>query len=251
VPFRVATAAARHTAPVGGVDSPQPTRDLILDTAERLFAARGAEGVALRDLAREMGLTAPSLYNHFPSKQALYDAVLERGLRPIVEIVGEAWHPGALRPDRVRARIEELIAHLTVHPHLGRLLQRALLDDSGHFHALVERWLSPLYRQGLTVIRETAGGAGWEPEEVPYLAIGLFGVVFSYFINVAALESFAAWTGDPMSPRALALQQRFLEEALYRLLGPPPRKRGGKRAARSLTAARHDRNKYRITRRPA
>jgi AcrR family transcriptional regulator len=231
------------------VESSPPTRDLILDTAERLFAARGVEGVALRDLAREMGLTAPSLYNYFPSKQALYDAVLERGLRPIVEIVAEAWHPGALRPDRVRARMEELITHLAAHPHLGRLLQRALFDESGGFHALVGRWLSPLYRQGLAVIRETAGGAGWEPAEIPHLAIGLFGVVFSYFINVAALQTFAGWTDDPMSPHALALQRQFLEKALYRLLGPPPRAWGGKQAAGPLNAGRHDCSKYRIARR--
>ena len=75
-----------------------PTRELILDTAERLFSARGVDGVAVRDLAREMGITAASLYNHFPSKQALYDAVVERGLGPIVAVVGQAWQPGAIRP---------------------------------------------------------------------------------------------------------------------------------------------------------
>lgn len=215
------------------MESSPPTRDLILDTAERLFAARGVEGVALRELAREMGLTAPSLYNYFPSKQALYDAVLERGLRPIVEIVVEAWHPGALRPDRVRATIEELITHLTAHPHLGRLLQRALLDESGRFHARVGRWLSPLYREGLAVIRGTAAAAGWEPAEIPHLAVGLFGVVFSYFINVAALQTFAAWTGDPMSLRSLAQQRRFLEKALYRLLGPGPQATGREAGGRA------------------
>ena len=73
---------------------PPPTRDVILDTAERLFSAHGFDGVAVRDLAREMDLTASSLYNHFPSKQALYEAVLERGLRPIVEIVMRRGSPG-------------------------------------------------------------------------------------------------------------------------------------------------------------
>ena len=90
-----------------------PTREVILDTAEQLFAAHGVDGVALRDLAHEMHLTAPSLYNHFPSKQALYDAVLERGLRPIMEAVAEAWHPGALRPEQMRATVDKLITHLS------------------------------------------------------------------------------------------------------------------------------------------
>jgi AcrR family transcriptional regulator len=202
---------------------PPPTREVILDTAERLFAVRGVDGVALRDLAREMDLTAPSLYNHFSSKQALYEAVLERGLRPILQVVAEAWHPGALRPEQMRATVDKLTTHLATHPHLARLLQRALLEEGGNVRKLIEHWLSPLYRQGLAVIRATAGEAGWSPDEVPHLTIGLFGMVFAYFINSRALQAVVGRSGDPFSSRALAVQQRFLEQAIYRLLGPRPK----------------------------
>src|SRR2546427_12692245 len=92
------TLAAKRRTRHGG--AAVPTREVILDTAERLFAARGVEGVAVRDLAREMGVTASSLYNHFPGKQALYDAVLERGLGPIVAGVAGQDGPG---PQRVPA----------------------------------------------------------------------------------------------------------------------------------------------------
>src|SRR5947209_10521212 len=104
------TAAAKRRAGHGA--AALPTREVILDTAERLFSARGVDGVAVRDLAREMGITASSLYNHFPGKQALYDAVVERGLGPIVALVGEAWQPGALRPEGVHATLDGLTAHL-------------------------------------------------------------------------------------------------------------------------------------------
>jgi AcrR family transcriptional regulator len=200
-----------------------PTREVILDTAERLFAVRGVDGVALRDLAREMNLTAPSLYNHFSGKQALYDAVLERGLRPIWEAVAEAWHPGALRPEHIRATVDTLTTHLATHPHLARLLQRALLEEGGSVQKLINRWLTPLYTEGIAVIRETAGEAGWEADEVPHLTLGLFGMVFAYFINAGVLGAFAAGGADPMSPHALAVQRRVVEKAIYRLLGPVPR----------------------------
>ena len=94
---RAARPGALETAGV----PPPATRDVILDASERLFSAHGVDGVAVRDLARELGLTASSLYNHFPGKQALYEAVLERGLRPIVEIVQGAWQAGQLRRDMV------------------------------------------------------------------------------------------------------------------------------------------------------
>jgi len=233
------TAAARQTRRAGRAEASLPTRDLILDTAERLFAAHGVDGVALRDLARELGLTAPSLYNHFPSKQALYDAVLDRGLRPIFDLLVEAWHPGAVRADELGANADSFTRHLAAHPHLARLLQRALLDRPGRFHSLVSRWLSPLYHEGLAASAETAVSAGWEPDEVPHLTLGLFGLMFAYFSYVQALNEFAAWSEEPLSPRALAVQRRFLKKALVRLLGPRPRAtRRRAKSGRVRTASR-------------
>jgi len=178
------------------------------------------DGVAVRDLARELGLTPSSLYNHFRSKQALYDAVLERGLRPIADLVAAAWHPGTLHPDLMRVTVDGLVAHLAAHPHLARLLQRAMLEESGSVLALIERWVAPLYGTGMAVIRETAFEAGWDAEELPHLALGLFGVIFAYFTNSAFIQPLTRSNHDPLSPHALVVQRRFLEKAIYRLLGP-------------------------------
>lgn len=212
-------------------DSP-PTREVILDTAEQLFAARGVDGLSMRDLAQHLDLTAPSLYNHFPGKQGLYEAVLERGLRPMIDILIDAWAPGALEPERMRATLDRLLGHLAQHPHLGRLLQRALLEESGGLHPLLARWLGPVYREGIAVIRANASEAGWSPPELPHLALGLFGLVFSYFTNTAALRDITGRDEDPLAPAALEAQRRFLEKAVYRLLGPQTNssRRTGRRA---------------------
>ncbi len=208
---------------------PLPTRQAILDAAERLFSARGIEGVAVRDLARELKLTPSSLYNHFPSKQALYDAVLERGLRPIVAIIAEAWRPGEFQADSARNTIDQLTAHLVTHPHLPRLLQRALIEEGGTGQELVARWLGPLYQQGVAVTRQTATEAGWEAQEIPHLTLGLFGLMFAYFTNAAALSRLGGWDEDDLfSARSLVVQRRFLEKAVYRLLGPRPGDAGDK-----------------------
>lgn len=210
----------------------QPTREVILDTAEQLFAARGVDSVTMRDLAHHLDLTAPSLYNHFAGKQALYDAVLERGLRPLIDILVDAWAPGALEPERMRATLDRVLSHLAQHPHLGRLLQRALLEESGGLHPLLARRVGPVYREGLAVISASAADAGWSPEDLPYLAFGLFGLMFSYFVNTAALRDIAATGDDPLAPQALAGQRRFLEKAVYRLLGPQPAAAAGARRHR-------------------
>jgi AcrR family transcriptional regulator len=174
----------------------------------------------MRDLARELRLRPSSLYNHFPSKQRLYEAVLDRGLRPIVELVDEAWRTAGMRPDRLPVTVERLVAHLAEHPHLGQLLQRALLEDAGSVRTILERRVAPLYHEGMAVIREVAAEAGWAPRELSHLALALFGVVFGYFINAPAARRLAPAGGDPFSPRALSVQRAFLEKAIRRLLGP-------------------------------
>ncbi len=85
---------------------------------------------------------------------------------------------------------------------------------------LFARWLSPLYRGGFQVVGELAPESGWEPDEVPHVAIGLFGLVTAYFVNAEAINRLVGRRGDPMSPRQLAVQRRFLERAVLRMLSP-------------------------------
>jgi AcrR family transcriptional regulator len=220
-----ATRARAAREPRAGDASPaeQPTRELILDAAERLFARHGHDGVAVRDLARETGLTPSSLYNHFASKQAIYDAVLERGLGPIVAMTAQAWQAGPLKPQNVRVQIAQMVAHLAEHPDLAPLLQRVMLEDQGRPEPRIGRWIRSLSDKGTKLIRDAAGAAGWQPEEVPHLAFALFGMIYSYFTNAQAVHAVAPWTKDPFSARELELQRRFLEQAILRLLGPRPR----------------------------
>jgi len=211
-------------------DATPSTREQILDAAERLFAAKGIDGVAVRDLARETGLTASSLYNHFPGKQALYDAVLERGLKPIVEMTAETWQAGPLKPDRMRDMLDRLIDHLSAHLHLPPLLQRVLLEEAGRADSRLASWVRSLTRPGMKLVREAAGAAGWEEDEIPHLTLALFGLTYSYFINGSAAHAIEAAMPEPFTPRALAIQRRFLEKATMRLLAPRPR--GAERARR-------------------
>ena len=53
------------------------TRQRILDEALVLFSAKGYDSVSVGEIAKAVGMKAPSLYNHFPSKQAIFDAIIE------------------------------------------------------------------------------------------------------------------------------------------------------------------------------
>lgn len=61
------------------------TRAEIVDAAWRLAREHGIAGFSLRDLAKAVGMQAPSLYAHFDGKDAIYDAMFEEGGRAFLE----------------------------------------------------------------------------------------------------------------------------------------------------------------------
>jgi AcrR family transcriptional regulator len=60
-------------------DRREAARAEILLTARALAREQGLTGWTLRDLARRLGMAAPSLYSYFDSKDALYDAMFALG----------------------------------------------------------------------------------------------------------------------------------------------------------------------------
>ena len=57
----------------------KPTmKERILETADRLFYLQGIRAVGVDTIAAEIGISKRTLYNHFPSKDALISAYLER-----------------------------------------------------------------------------------------------------------------------------------------------------------------------------
>jgi AcrR family transcriptional regulator len=66
----------------------------IVEVAWQLAREHGLAGLSLRDLARRLGMAAPSLYSYFDSKNALYDAMFADGYRALL-----AMDPPATGPD--------------------------------------------------------------------------------------------------------------------------------------------------------
>jgi AcrR family transcriptional regulator len=196
---------------------PPTTRDIILDAGERCFAERGFAGVSMRAIAAEAGLrNQASLYHHFRDKQALYEAVLARGIGPIVALVAEGAATEA--PTTADAVLERILDYLEAHPHLPRLIQRAGLDDARRLRGTLARLLRPLYAQGLQTLGGTTGG--WAPDDLPHVAAGLYHLIFGYYANAALLE--LVTEQDPQSPTAVARQRAFLKAAVGQLLGRLP-----------------------------
>jgi len=203
---------SRRSAAARGADTPS-TRDAILDAAERRFAERGFAAVSVREISTEAGLrNQASLYHHFRHKRALYEAVLARGIEPILALVSESAED-AEREGYGEAFVDRLVVYLADHPHLPRLIQRAALEDRRYLPSAIPRLLRPLYQQGVNVLAERGGS--WKPADLPHLATALYLLIFGYFASAALFE--AVTQQDPRSQVAVHRQRQFLKAALAKL----------------------------------
>lgn len=66
------------------------TIEEILEVALEVMAEEGVAALSLAEVARRMGMRPPSLYQYFPSKTAIYDALFEEGARRILAATREA-----------------------------------------------------------------------------------------------------------------------------------------------------------------
>lgn len=55
----------------------EDTKQKIIEKALELFSVHGYDAVSVGDIAKAVGIKAPSLYNHFQSKQAIFEAIVE------------------------------------------------------------------------------------------------------------------------------------------------------------------------------
>lgn len=109
----------------------------VLDHAVACFWRRGFEATSVRDLAAEMGIAGPSLYNTFGDKRGLYAQALERyaetSLRERIARLERVGDPKAA----IRLFIEEVITRsLKDRERRGCLLINAALEVAPHDAAL-------------------------------------------------------------------------------------------------------------------
>jgi AcrR family transcriptional regulator len=86
-------------------------RDQALCQAQRLFWARGYEGVTLADLQQAMGgITAPSFYAAFGSKEALFREIVELHRQTEGRAPGDALNGGATARDAIEGMLRAAAA---------------------------------------------------------------------------------------------------------------------------------------------
>jgi AcrR family transcriptional regulator len=185
----------------------EATRSQLIAVATRLFAAHGYEDTSVDAVLREAGVSRGSLYHHFASKEALFEAVLE----DVEAKVGERTMTAAAGADgpvaALRAGCLEWV-RVAGDP----VVQRILLIDAPsvlgweRWRAMGERPLDFIK----AVLQAVAGERGLRPDLIEPLAH----VILASIDEVALL---VAQSDDPED--AMRSGSDAIDELLRRLLG--------------------------------
>lgn len=106
------------TAGVHPNDRPMAsTRDRIVTAAERLYLTGGLHAVTMRKVAHQLGISATALYRHVRNRDALIDALAERGFGVFIGYLRRR-----ARGDPLRVLWDNYLAFALDHPRLYALI---------------------------------------------------------------------------------------------------------------------------------
>ncbi|HEX4364916.1 MAG TPA: TetR/AcrR family transcriptional regulator [Solirubrobacteraceae bacterium] len=154
------------------------TKDRIVDEALRLFSEHGYAGTSIAKIESAAGLTpgAGGIYHHFPSKEALLAAGIERQLArldALREIRGVLTPLGDLRAElTVTARY--VLAELDREAELLRILAREARGRPELLTTAVERLISSTFSGFAALVTERAGASleGTEADAIAAAGLG-------------------------------------------------------------------------------
>ena len=184
----------------------EATRAHLIEIATRLFASRGYEDTSIEAVLDEAGVSRGSLYHHFASKEALFEAVLEA----VEGRVGTQTMEAALAADGPAAALRAgcmAWIRLAGDP----VVQRILLIDAPsvlgwkRWRALEEQPLSLMK----AVLQEVADEGNLRPDLVETLAHVLLASVNEVTLLIAGSQDQAA---------AMKAGAETIDELLRRLL---------------------------------
>ena len=126
------------------VDDPE-ARAKIAAAAEELFAERGFDGAAIRDIARKAGVNGAMIHYYFGNKEGLYHAMLEGAASRVRTLLIETTGKSGSTTKRLASFVEAYAAYMLSQPNIARILYREMLTGAKHIKQIAQQYAASNY----------------------------------------------------------------------------------------------------------
>src|SRR3954465_15564925 len=140
-----------------------PARRALIEKAARAaFAVDGYQATSMGAIALAAGVSRPVLYDHFPSKRALFLALLEEDHAELMRHLAASLTANAEPSERGRRTREAFFAFIDPHPLAARALSDEPFGDA-EIHRVCRR----LHTKTKAAMGQWLGSAGRPPDPAP------------------------------------------------------------------------------------
>ncbi|OOP63774.1 TetR family transcriptional regulator [Arthrobacter sp. SRS-W-1-2016] len=172
----------------------QRNRDRIVEIARALFRVKGYEAVSMDEVAKTAEVGPGTLYRHFPTKESLYDAVLEAWAEKVNTAVDRALTLDAPARERLLNWLTDYASMLTEHKGAAARITAALGDPGSPFAAKCQTYLGA--NQRVIEALDSALRPGVDAMQISRLVGGVAAVVDNSELPADAAASMLAVVAD-------------------------------------------------------
>ncbi|HXG91922.1 MAG TPA: CerR family C-terminal domain-containing protein [Blastocatellia bacterium] len=162
-------------------DDPE-ARAKIISAAQELFAVRGYDGAAIRDIARAAGVNAAMIHYYFGNKEGLYHTILNSAAAEVRARMIEETGGSHTAEQRLKSFVRAYATYIFGHPNLARILHREFLSGGKHIKEIAQQQYLTNYMLMREGLRAGVRAKELRPIDLDLAPISLIGMVLIFQI---------------------------------------------------------------------
>lgn len=152
----------------------------IVAEAVRVFAECGYEGASVATIADNAGLSKQNLMYYFPTKQALYQRVLDDVLDEWLERMEHLADPDQDPAEVLRAYIQAKLRFSREHPLASRVYALEVIGGAQLYGGQIRQRVVPLLRKDIEMFERWASEGKIAPVNATHLLFAIWAMTQSY-----------------------------------------------------------------------
>jgi AcrR family transcriptional regulator len=176
----------------------QRNRDRIVEVARPLVRQKGIDAVSMDEIAKAAGVGPGTLYRHFPTKEALHDAILESWVAQVNDVVDKALTGSDIPREQLMAWLSSYVELLTVHKGGAARITASLGDPGSPYATKCDTYLNANKRVLDRLTEVEALKPGVDAMQLCRLVGGIAAVADNSELDVAAVEPMLDVIADGM-----------------------------------------------------